>query len=85
MKNVKIIGWNKGFNKVQFTLLLRGQVGYSLSAAKHIVDEILSGSVVNVEIEESYFFEFIEKAKQLGVVVQADDSKGNLITTYPVK
>lgn len=43
-----IRGWNVGFQKVAFTLLMQAQVGVSLSAAKDLTDKVLAGELVTV-------------------------------------
>lgn len=69
MKNIKVIGWKKGFNKLQFALLLQKEAGYSLSNSKEIVDQILNGNAVNIQIGQSCSNDFIIKAQQMGVIV----------------
>ena len=62
-----VVGWEEGFSKVGFNILLRESAGLSLSATKRAVDEILDDKPVYVEIPDGpAALEFPGRAANLG-------------------
>ena len=63
---IKIIKWKEGLKKVGLNKYLRNKYGFSIAEAKHIVDEILSGNEVVLEINENEFNDISE----FGLVIE---------------
>jgi len=45
MSIVVIIGWNVGFQKVEFTKMLKSKLGYSLTEAKAVTDAAVDNQI----------------------------------------
>jgi len=60
-------GWQVGFNKVEFTKLMKEEVGLSLSDAKRITDRLLAGETVIVEVHNQ--MKVANQARELGAIV----------------
>jgi hypothetical protein len=57
------------FNNIGFYRLLRSELGYSLSTAKHALDILMEGEIVEIEIASKEVVErVLHEAKQLGAV-----------------
>lgn len=63
---IKITNWKEGFKKVGFNKYLRNNYGFSIAGAKQIVDQILSGQEIILEIQESEFDDIVD----FGLVVE---------------
>ncbi len=50
MTTVLVFGWTRGFQKIEFTKLLRAEFGYSLTHAKGITDAILDGKSIELQV-----------------------------------
>jgi hypothetical protein len=72
---VIISGWNDGFKKVEFTKLLKDELGYSLSLAKSVTDRIVDKCRVELLVSESVHGRFTRLSASLGAIV-ADDIQG---------
>ena len=64
MDHVTIGGWNVGFNPVAFNHLLRSSSSFSLREAKQIVDRILQGETLGIDVADGSLF--CENATKLG-------------------
>jgi hypothetical protein len=73
MRYVVLGNWKPGFNKVIMNRLLRDQSRLTLSGAKAVVDRLLEGEEVTVEVGDERVDDFIEAAKQMGVEARAID------------
>jgi hypothetical protein len=60
-------GWEPGFNKVQFTQLMKVEVGVSLSAAKDLTDRLLAGETVIIWVNDLQ--RTVDQARSLGAIV----------------
>lgn len=71
MKKITFIGWKPGFNKVDMTKLLRNSADVSLGDAKKIVDSILEGKHVSIQVElEEVAIIIFNEAAALGAIVE---------------
>jgi hypothetical protein len=75
--HIFIYGWNKGFQKVQFTKMLQQELGLSLAFAKSTTDNILEGGRVNLAVGESDYQRVANLATELGALVQTKASAGH--------
>ena len=50
MNSVVITGWEKGFQKISMTKLIRAYTGYDLAQGKRCVDEILGAFALDVVV-----------------------------------
>ena len=66
MTTVLLSGWNAGFNKVRFTRLVQDLLGYSLTEAKRVTDQIMDGETVTVEVPETQADHVIASISELG-------------------
>lgn len=71
MFEVRITGWQSGFNKVAFNRLLRDKTGCSLREAKHAVDRLLNGEQISFHVRDG--IEFREGAESLGATCSLAD------------
>jgi hypothetical protein len=71
MTPLKIEGWVTGFRKVEFTKMLKRELGYSLTTAKHTTDEILTGRRIEIPVGESDYHRVSKLSNELGAVVVA--------------
>lgn len=70
MMVIRVTGWKAGFNKVQFSLLLRECCGFSLSEGKRSVDSVLQGEPITVTVAQDRSAYFLEKASLLGAICE---------------
>jgi len=68
MRRIVITGWKIGFQKIEFTKTLRGELGYSLSEAKGMTDSVLDRQAVQVDLPEERFDWVSERLNHLGAV-----------------
>jgi hypothetical protein len=68
-KLLVIAGWNLGFNKIEFTTMLKNELGYSLSIAKNITDQVLTSQPVELQIPESSYERISLESDRLGAKV----------------
>ena len=66
MTTVQVSGWNIGFNKVQFTLLLKSELGYPLSQAKRVTDAIMRNELIELEIADAQVEQIVTSMRLLG-------------------
>jgi ribosomal protein L7/L12 len=66
MTKVLISGWKIGFEKVQFTMLLRHGLGLSLSAAKDLTEAVLRHEAVELKIPEAQAELLLSEMSRLG-------------------
>jgi len=66
MEPVVIFGWNIGFQKMEFTKLLRHGLGYSLSEAKSKTDAVLENQRIELRLHNADVDQVLSKLKQLG-------------------
>jgi len=64
---VYLRGWQPGFNKVEFTKLMKAEVGVSLSAAKNLTDRLLAGETIIIWVKDLQ--RTIDQARSLGATV----------------
>jgi ribosomal protein L7/L12 len=50
MTTVLVSGWKPGFQKIEFTKLLRAEFGYSLTQAKGMTDAVMGGNGVEFQV-----------------------------------
>jgi ribosomal protein L7/L12 len=50
MTNIKLTGWQVGMRKISLTKLLQDKGGLSLANAKRVVDDILDGREVSLQL-----------------------------------
>lgn len=74
MRHVVLGHWKPGFKKIVLNHMLRNRAQLSLSAAKSVVDRVLAGEEVLVEISDEAVDEFIGEAQQCGVDARAIES-----------
>jgi hypothetical protein len=67
MNNVNITGWQVGFNKIEFTKLLREDFNFSLSQAKKNTDNLLEGKIIQLSFNENKKNKLINKLNKLEV------------------
>lgn len=64
---VAVSGWSIGFQKVQFTQLLRRDLGYSLSRAKAATDAVLENRRVELDVPEGESNNLLPRLNEIGV------------------
>ena len=69
-----IVGWNVGFQKVEFTKLLRCNFGFSLTEAKSITDKVLDGERAELAVDRGDRSRIANEATALGAIV-AEENK----------
>ncbi len=70
MRDVLLVGWQDGLQKVKLNKLLQQYCGMSLSSAKSAVDQLLEGGSVKCRLcEPSLRDEFLEEARSLGALI----------------
>jgi len=50
MRNVRLTGWREGMRKISLTKFLQAELGLSLAASKQVVDDVLEGRQVLLDI-----------------------------------
>lgn len=73
MRRIALSNWKAGFKKVAMNHLLRDRAHLTLSKAKMVVDRVLAGEEVEVEVDDETVDDFIENAKQCGVDARSID------------
>ncbi len=74
MKRLTLKGCVYGMQKVEFTKMLKIEMGLTLSEAKHITNDITEGKIVHLDIETKEKAESLyAKATELGVVCEISD------------
>lgn len=73
MRQIVLSRCKPGFNKISMNHVLRDRARLSLSGAKTVVDRVLMGEEVLVEVADETVDDFIEDAKQCGVEARAID------------
>ena len=73
MRRVAVVGWNPGFQKVQFTEFIRGDFGYSLSKAKATTDAVLDQERVEFELQDADCTRLLPRFSQLGAQAVLED------------
>jgi len=71
MPTVKLIGWQKGLQKISLTKIIRKHTGYGLAEGKKCTDDVLDGKIViipnlNVEVAEK----LVEEVRSVGVIAE---------------
>jgi ribosomal protein L7/L12 len=66
METVVIFGWSGGFQKVEFTKLLRHELGFSLSEAKSKTDAVLQNQRIELRLHKAEVDQVLVKLNQLG-------------------
>jgi ribosomal protein L7/L12 len=75
MKRITFKGFVYGMQKVEFTKMLRIEMGLTLSEAKHITNDITEGKIVHLDVETEVKAESLYiKATELGVVCEISDN-----------
>ena len=66
-RQILLDGWEPGIRKISLNHLLQEEGGMSLSEAKKVVDNLLSGQDVQIEIaSDSQARHFLQEARKLG-------------------
>lgn len=73
MRRIVLSHFKAGFKKVDMNHVLRDRARLSLSEAKAVVDQILVGEEVAVEIADEKLDDFIEAACRCGVEARATE------------
>jgi ribosomal protein L7/L12 len=68
MTTLLVSGWRVGFNKVEFTKLLRTGLGYSLSRAKRTTDAVLDAGAVELQVPDGEAEGLLATMDELGAV-----------------
>lgn len=66
MTTILISGWNDGFQKINFTHLMKAELGLTLHPAKQITDRIMNNELVEVQVSEGQADHMISKMTNLG-------------------
>ena len=72
-------GWNKGFNKVAFTKMLQKELGFSLTIAKGMTDQILEGKLLVIDIADADIERISALAQNLGATVRRGSSVSSAV------
>jgi ribosomal protein L7/L12 len=75
MKTIVIFGWKVGFQKVEFTKLLRHELGYSLSEAKFKTDAVLENQHIELRLHKAEIEQVLFKLNQLGARIKREGQK----------
>jgi hypothetical protein len=75
VKAIFIHGWMKGFQKVEFTTMLRRELGYPLSKAKSITDAILANEPLELPVPEDNHEPLLKLITALGAKAVGDPGK----------
>jgi predicted nucleic acid-binding protein len=81
MKTVTISGWKVGFQKVRFTELLRGELGYSLSKAKAATDDVLDYRHLELAVPDAAVDRLMARLSDLGAEVHQDRADPKVISS----
>jgi ribosomal protein L7/L12 len=73
MRRIVLGNWKPGFNKVAMNHLLRDYTPLGLAGAKAVVDRMLEGQDVALDLDDETADDFIQAAKQLGAEVRVMD------------
>ena len=73
MSTVTILGWDRDFQKVQFTRLLRAVLGYSLADAKAATDDVLAHKHLELHVPEAEVEEFLPHLREIGAIFAVTD------------
>jgi hypothetical protein len=75
MIQIRFTGWQPGLQKVKLDKLLRDRVPMRLADAKRIVDRLLDGQEVYVQVEsETAASEIVASARSAGAICERVDS-----------
>ena len=66
MQTIEVQGWNVGFQKIQFTELLRGAFGYSLSSAKAATNAVLDRKTIELQVADDACGQLLPRLVELG-------------------
>ena len=73
MRRVVLSNWKPGFNKVGMNHLVRDYTPLTLAAAKAVVDRLVEGDEVALELHDETADDFVEAAKGLGAEARIMD------------
>jgi hypothetical protein len=73
LRRVVLSNCKPGFNKVGMNHLLRDHSPLTLSGAKAVVDRMLEGQDVAVDLNDEMVDDFVDAARQLGAEVREMD------------
>ena len=76
MTTVLISGWNDGFQKVNFTLLMKSELGLTLKPAKEITDRIMAGEQVELQVPDNQVEGLLAAMTHLGARCEAAVAQG---------
>ena len=71
MTKLMISGWNLGFQKVQFTRLMKQELGLTLQPAKQITDNIMDGEPVELRLPDDQAEHLLAAMQDLGAICAA--------------
>lgn len=66
MATVRIIGWNRGFQKISHTKLIQAYTGLGIAEAKRVTDDVLEGQQAEVEVDDRNVEDFLRQVRELG-------------------
>jgi hypothetical protein len=69
MKRIAIVGWNPGFQKIEFSMMLKREMGFSLSNAKAATDSILAGKRLELSVREKDYEGLVALVGTLGAKI----------------
>lgn len=66
MTTILISGWNDGFQKINFTMLMKSEMGLALSPAKQITDRIMDNDQVELQVPDAQVDHLLAEMAKLG-------------------
>ena len=73
MRKLAVTGWDVNFQKIEFTKLLREELGYSLSEAKALTDAVLDSRPINLSFADERFDAAVAAMSKIGAVFHEED------------
>lgn len=70
MKSVKLTGWKVGLKKISLAKAIQEVSGGSIFEAKKIVEKVLNGEIVCMDVPDEALEEFIENSQIAGVILE---------------
>lgn len=72
---VKLKGWRSGLQKVSVAKTLREQTGLGLAESKHVVDDLLDGEQISLDVDLDFEAtnKLIIMLRSMGVICEIED------------
>lgn len=70
-----ISGWQIGFNKVEFTKMLKVELDMGLNEAKATTDAVVDGTLLELPIGDRDFERIAKRAVELGAIVETQNEE----------